>query len=110
MKNTVSFSCLFPYLTGKRQKILKNQGLTILSYLIADKNFRDLVVDPNDVRNFYLEKWIDEHPGSLAEVKKARKFIETMTFKKEELLPFELDELFEKIIACENPVLQSKPF
>lgn len=53
---------------------------------------------------------MDEHPEAIAEVKKAREFIERMTFKKEQLSYDELDDLLEKVIANENPAFQSKPY
>lgn len=51
---------------------------------------------------------MNEHPEAIAEVKKAREFIERMTFKKEYLPSHELDDLFEKIMTNEKPAFQSR--
>lgn len=53
---------------------------------------------------------MNEHPDAIVQVKKAREFIERMTFDQEKLSDPELDRLFEKIMADEKPVFQSKPY
>lgn len=72
-----------------------------------DEKFSILPVDPNDIKKFYLEKWTDNHSKWLPKVKNSFDFVKTITFKREELLPFELDDLLEKIMAFEKPLIQS---
>jgi hypothetical protein len=75
-------------------------------HLITDKDFRDQVVNLNGKENHVFEKWIKANPQFTNEINKAREFIERMTFPKEQLLPFEMDELLEKIFSCEKLFIQ----
>ena len=84
---------------------MKNNESNLFSYLIANKEFRDWVMMPNEKRNNYWKLWINENPEATGEVKKAREFIERMTFKKEQLSFDELDELLKKITADEKSSL-----
>ncbi|WPP49184.1 FecR family protein [Catalinimonas niigatensis] len=87
---------------------MKNNESDVFSFLITNKDFRDWVLDPNDERSYYWKKWMNEHPEAINEVKKAREFIERMTFKKEQLSHEEENELLEKIIANKKPAFESK--
>lgn len=84
---------------------MENNESNIFSYLITNKDFRDWVLDPNDERSYYWKKWMEEHPEAIAEVKKAREFIESMTFRQAELSDYELDDMLEKITAEEKTAL-----
>nr|WKN34813.1 FecR domain-containing protein [Tunicatimonas sp. TK19036] len=83
---------------------MKNTESDIFSYLITNEDFRDWVLSPNEESNTFWKKWMEKHPESISEVKKAREFIERMTFSKEQLAPDELDGLLDKIMADEEPV------
>ncbi len=88
---------------------MKNNESSIFSSLITNTDFRDWVISPDNESNYFWEKWMDEHPKAITEVKKAREFIKGMNFKTEQLAPYELEDLFDKIIAEEKPLLQSMP-
>lgn len=83
---------------------MKNNASKIFTDLFTNKSFRDWVVNPNEEINNFWENWIGEHPGSITEVENAHEFIERITFKKKQLLAFELDELLEKILSFEKPI------
>lgn len=87
---------------------MESRELVILMDLITNKDFRDLVVNRNDKENHVFEKWKEANSEYANEINKAQEFIERMTFQKEQLLPSQLDEMLEKILSCDNPVIQRK--
>ncbi|MDB5247545.1 MAG: hypothetical protein JWQ40_1939 [Segetibacter sp.] len=81
----------------------------IWTFLTTNKDFRDLVVNVNTKENNVLEKCIRVNPGLTNEIDKAREFIERMTFRKEELDAYEMDEMLENILSQEKADIQRKP-
>jgi hypothetical protein len=67
--------------------------------LITDEHFRDLTVTLNKEKT---NLWRNFATIQQTDIQKAREFIKRLKFKKQELLPQELDELFEKIISFET--------
>ncbi|SEK93020.1 FecR family protein [Parapedobacter koreensis] len=70
--------------------------------LIMNKGFRDWVINPNEERNYFWRKWMAEHPDATNVVKKAREFVDRISFKHEQLSDDEKEALLGKIIASEK--------
>lgn len=80
---------------------MKEKDSDVYHYLITHTGFRDWVQNPNEDSNYFWKRWIDENPGSILELKKARELTERMHFREEHLSSHELDDLLGKIIANE---------
>lgn len=87
---------IVPYIS-KRAK-LKSKESNIFNYLISNKSFIDWVRDPTDNRQYFWKKWIEEHPDNLDEIIRAKKFVQSLKFKDQDLSSRELDDLFGNII------------
>jgi len=87
----------------------KNQQDIFIS-LITNKDFRDWIMEPNAERSYFWSKWIIEHPNAADDVKKAREFIQRLSFKKNLPAESELDELLGKILANEKTTFQHESF
>lgn len=87
----------------------KNQQ-DIFSSLITNKDFRDWIMEPNTERSYFWSKWILEHPDAADDVKRAREFIQRLSFKKDHSTENELDELLGKILANEQTTFQGESF
>lgn len=87
---------------------MKEKDSDVFHYLITHTGFRDWVQNPNEDSNYFWKRWIDENPGDILELKKARELIEKMHFRKEHLSPCEQDDLLGKIIANEASSYHSR--
>lgn len=87
---------------------MKSKEFEKFLYLITNKRFRDLILNPNYERDFLLKQWIDANPEFSTQVDRAREFIEQISFKTAQLLPFEEDGLLEKILSIERPFINPK--
>lgn len=81
---------------------MNNQQVDIFSQLVSSKDFRDWVQHPNKERNHYWEKWMQANPEKIGDLKKAREFIERMTFKTDQLQAEELDNILLRIVSGES--------
>lgn len=82
----------------KRDKKLEKKDSHIFNYLVTNKSFIDWVREPNDARQYFWKKWIEEHPDNSNEILKAKKFIQSLKFEEKELSSSELDAVFGKIV------------
>lgn len=80
---------------------MKSKEFEKFLYLVTNKRFRDLVLNPNCEKDFYLKQWLRENPEYSAQAERAREVIEQMSFNTAELLPFEEEEMLEKILSLE---------
>jgi len=80
-------------------KNLESKEYIKFTNLITDEHFRDLTVTLNKEKT---NLWRNFATIQQTDIQKAREFIKRLKFKKQELLPHELDELFEKIISFET--------
>ena len=64
----------------------------------------DWVKMPNEKTNYFWRKWMEEHPEFILELKRSREFIERMNFRKAQMSPKELDDMFGKILSNEQTV------
>jgi transmembrane sensor len=81
---------------------------TTFDYLITNKGFVDWVREPNEVRDYFWKRWIEEHPEEASELIRAREFIENLKFNEEKLSGDELDDLLGKIIRKERARTKGK--
>ncbi len=81
---------------------VKAHEFEIFFRLIMNKGFRDWVVNPNEERNYFWKKWSTEHPEAVGAMKKAREFVDRISFRNEQLSDDEKDALLGKIIASEK--------
>ncbi|CAN5482895.1 hypothetical protein BH23BAC1_BH23BAC1_37910 [soil metagenome] len=88
---------------------MKTNNSDLFSFLITNKDFRDWVLNPNEEISIFWKKWMEAHPESISEIRKAREFLEMMTFKKEYLSKNDLDIMLGKIISTENSDACSMP-
>lgn len=86
---------------------MKESEPDIFHYLITHTGFRDWVQRPTAESNYFWEKWMEEHPENLSDVKKAWEFIERMRFQKNQLSPDQLDGLLGRVISNDKPALRS---
>jgi len=82
----------------KRDKKLEKKDSHIFNYLVTNKSFIDWVREPNDARQYFWKKWIEEHPENSNEILKAKKFIQSLKFEEKELSSSELDAVFGRIV------------
>lgn len=83
---------------------MTENGSAVFYHLITDTGFRNWVQSPDEQSDYFWKKWIEEHPESISDLKKAREFIERLHFKESQLPPEELDALLGKVISREDPV------
>lgn len=78
----------------------------IFYWLVTNKAFVDWVRDPNEERDYFWNKWLEQHPEHADDFKKARKYVKTLRFEDESLDEGELDQLLGDIISKGNTQLQ----
>lgn len=81
---------------------MKESNKDIFTFLITNKDFRDWVKQPDDERNYFWKEWMAAHPEAFMDVKRAREYIERMTFRKEQLEQHEMDVLLGNIISSKK--------
>ena len=101
LENWYHFGKWCLYIISKQNSVEKHNN-NIFYQLITDKNFKDWVLFPNSNRNYFWENWIKKHSQDIAQVLKAREFIQRIKFKENSLSPQELDEILKKIIVQER--------
>lgn len=67
--------------------------------LITNSKFRDWVQHPSADRDRFWEKWLEEYPENIAELKKAREFLGRMQFREGQLSPSEVANIWGKVMA-----------
>lgn len=87
---------------------MNNQQVDIFFHLISNRDFRDWVQHPDKERDRYWKKWMEANPEKIDDLKKAREFLERLTFKTDQLQAGELDDILLKIVAGESSPRQSE--
>ncbi len=78
---------------------MESKEAIIFTNLIKDEHFRDLIVNLDNEKKYLWQDYIKARQQLLPEIEKAEEFIKRLRFEKQELLPYELDELLEKVLS-----------
>ena len=75
---------------------------------MANKDLGGQEINLSKDEKSFLENWIIANPTSTSDITKVHAWLEKSLFKKEELLPHELDDLLRKILSGDDPGVKRK--
>ncbi|QDH78234.1 DUF4974 domain-containing protein [Echinicola soli] len=70
--------------------------------LIARRDFVDWVKHPSGKRNYFWQKWIQEHPACHEDFLKAREFVGRLQVNQHQLDELALDSILDKVVAADK--------
>jgi transmembrane sensor len=76
---------------------------------ITDERFKSWVLEPTDESNYFWQSWIDSHPEKAEDVAKAREFLLSINFQRQEDLQEKKAAIYARIMESSKRLSSNSP-